>query len=123
MESRESERGDGGGAGGFRSSCEIAIHVFDLARAEAFYTRVLGARLVSRSDEQLELDTGSLRLFVNRDASTPRSYIPSFDVPDYAAARRQLETAGCRTVPAGTHADGVYFCDPFGFVFDIVERR
>ena len=111
------------GARGFRSSCEIAIHVFDVARAEAFYTTVLGARVVSRSEEQVELDTGALRLFVNRDSSTPRSYIPSFDVSDHAAARRHLEEAGCRTVPAGTHADAVYFCDPFGFVFDIVERR
>ena len=107
----------------FRSNREIAIHVFDVSRAEAFYTRVLGARVVSRSEETVALDTGALRLYVNRDASTPRSYIPSFDVDDYAAARRHLEAAGCRTVPMGDGDGAVYFCDPFGFVFDIVERR
>jgi catechol 2,3-dioxygenase-like lactoylglutathione lyase family enzyme len=106
----------------FRSNCKVAIHVPDLAQAETFYTGVLGCRLVARSPDQLELDTGALRLYVNRDAATLRSHIPSFDVPDYAAARRHLEAAGCKTVPAGTHTDLVYFQDPFGFVFDIIER-
>jgi catechol 2,3-dioxygenase-like lactoylglutathione lyase family enzyme len=106
----------------FRSNCEVAIHVADLAQAEAFYAGVLGFRLVARSPEQLELDTGALRLYVNRDAESLRPYIPSLDVLDYATARRHLEAAGCKTVPAGTHADLVYFQDPFGFVFDIIER-
>ena len=106
----------------FRSNCEIAIHVPDLARAEAFYAGVLGFRLVGRTADQLEFDTGALRLYVNRDADALRTYIPSIDVPDYAAARRHLLAAGCQTVPVGMHAGGVYFRDPFGFVFDIVER-
>jgi hypothetical protein len=107
----------------FTTNRELAIHVFDVARAEAFYARVLGARVVSRDDESVVLDTGALRLYVNRDFSTPRSYVPSFDVADRAAARRHLETAGCRTVSMGPGVDDVYFCDPFGNVFDIVERR
>jgi extradiol dioxygenase family protein len=107
----------------FRSNCEIAIHVPDLARAEAFYAGVLGFRLVARSNDQLDFDTGALRLFVNRDTETLRPYIPSLDVPDYAAARQHLEAAGCTTVSAGGHAGAVYFQDPFGLVFDIIERR
>lgn len=106
----------------FRSNCEIAIHVPDLVRAEAFYGGVLGFQLVSRSPEQLEFDTGALRLYVNRDAGTLRSYIPSLDVPDYVVARRHLEAAGCKTVSAGSHSEAVYFQDPFGFLFDIIER-
>jgi catechol 2,3-dioxygenase-like lactoylglutathione lyase family enzyme len=106
----------------FRSNCEIAIHVPDLARAEAFYAGVLGFRVVARAQDQLEIDTGALRLFVNRDPDALRTYIPSLDVPDYAAARRHLEAAGCSTVPAGPHDQAVYFQDPFGFVFDIIER-
>ena len=56
----------------FRSNCEIAIHVPDLARAEAFYAGVLGFRLVAKSADQLEFDTGALRLFVNRDSDALR---------------------------------------------------
>jgi catechol 2,3-dioxygenase-like lactoylglutathione lyase family enzyme len=106
----------------FRSNCEIAIHVPDLARAEAFYAGVLGFRLLARSADQLEFDTGALRLYVNRDPEALRSYIPSLDVPDYAAARRHLEAAGCKLVSAGMHSGAVYFLDPFGLVFDIIER-
>jgi catechol 2,3-dioxygenase-like lactoylglutathione lyase family enzyme len=99
----------------FRSNCEVAIHVPDLAQAEAFYGGVLGFRLVAKSADQLEFDTGDLRLFVNRDTEALRSYIPSLDVPDYAAARQHL-------VSAGSHSGAVYFQDPFGLVFDIIER-
>jgi catechol 2,3-dioxygenase-like lactoylglutathione lyase family enzyme len=107
----------------FRSNREIAIHVPDLARAEDFYAGVLGFRVVARSAEQLELDTGELRLYVNRDPGARRSFIPSFDVPDSDAARRHLEAAGCRTVAVAGHPGAIYFLDPFGFVFDVVERR
>jgi catechol 2,3-dioxygenase-like lactoylglutathione lyase family enzyme len=106
----------------FRSNCEIAIHVPDLARAEAFYAGVLGFRLLAKSADQLEFDTGALRLYVNRDPEALRSYIPSLDVQDYAAARRHLEASGCKTVSAGSHSGAVYFQDPFGLVFDIIER-
>ena len=104
-----------------RSNREIAIHVADLVRAEAFYGKLLGFRLVRRTLDQLEFDTGELRLYVNRDASKPISYIPSFDVDDYHEARRFLEDAGCKVRFAG-EPPVPYFEDPFGFVFDIIER-
>lgn len=106
----------------FRSNCEIAIHVPDLGQAESFYAGVLGFPLVAKSADQLEFDTGALRLYVNRDPEVVRPYIPSLDVPDYAAARRYLEAAGCKVVSAGAHSAAVYFQDPFGLVFDIIER-
>lgn len=104
-----------------RSNREIAIHVSDLERAEAFYGKVLGFRLVRRSLDQLEFDTGELRLYVNRDSSSLISYIPSFDVDDYSEARRFLEAAGCTLRFAGEQSVP-YFEDPFGFVFDVIER-
>lgn len=104
-----------------RSNREIAIHVADLARAEAFYGKLLGFRLVRRTLDQLEFDTGELRLYVNRDATNPISYIPSFDVEDYHEAREFLEAAGCAVRFAGDQPIP-YFEDPFGFVFDIIER-
>ena len=104
-----------------RSNREIAIHVPDLARAEEFYGKRLGFRMVRRTLDQLEFDTGELRLYVNRDVSKPISYIPSFDVDDYHDARRFLEAAGCKVRFAGEQSVP-YFEDPFGFVFDIIER-
>jgi|SoiMethySBSTD1v2_1073268.scaffolds.fasta_scaffold1782787_2 catechol 2,3-dioxygenase-like lactoylglutathione lyase family enzyme len=107
----------------FRSNTEIAIHVPDLDQAEGFYGRVLSFRSVARSGEQLELDTGALRLYVNRDGA-PRSFVPSFDVSDHAAAQRHLKEAGCSTVTVLAGGNPVtYFLDPFGFAFDIVQRR
>jgi catechol 2,3-dioxygenase-like lactoylglutathione lyase family enzyme len=104
-----------------RSNREIAIHVPDLARAEEFYGKRLGFRMVRRTLDQLEFDTGELRLYVNRDSSNLISFIPSFDVDDYHEARRFLEAAGCTLKFAGEQ-EVPYFEDPFGFVFDIVER-
>ena len=104
-----------------RSNREIAIHVPDLGRAEAFYGKLLGFRLIRRSLDQLEFDTGELRLYVNRDMASLIPYIPSFDVDDYHEARRFLEAAGCKLRFAGEQPVP-YFEDPFGFVFDIIER-
>jgi catechol 2,3-dioxygenase-like lactoylglutathione lyase family enzyme len=106
----------------FRSNCEIAIHVPSLIEAEAFYAGVLGFRLVTKSDDGLEFDTGSLRLFVNRDTDAVYSYIPSLNVSNYETARNYLENAGCKTISLCPPCQGVYFQDPFGLVFDIVER-
>ena len=106
----------------FRGNNEIAFHVPDLAKAEAFYSGVLGFTVVSRTDDMLEIDAGGIRLYpiLNPDRVMP--YIPSIDVPNYTEARRALEAAGCTTVSAGPHSSMVYFTDPFGLVFDIVER-
>ncbi|MEP6492505.1 MAG: VOC family protein [bacterium] len=106
----------------FRANREVALHVPDLAPAKEFYCNVLGFRLVSETADTLEIDAGELRLYVLHNAVGLMTYVPSLDVPDYEAARRHLETAGCATVSAGAHSTDVYFRDPFGFVFDIVER-
>ena len=106
----------------FRANREIAMHVPDLARAKEFYCTVLGFRLVAETAGMLEIDAGDLRLYVLHNPVGVLTYIPSLDVPDYEAARRHLEAAGCATVSAGAHSTDVYFRDPFGLVFDIVER-
>ena len=104
----------------FASNSEVAIHVPDLDRAEAFYVGVLGGRLISKSDAGLEIESGALRLYVNRDEDDLRSFIPSFDVADATRAALQLQVAGCEVEPCAS--GGRYFRDPFGLVFDIVER-
>jgi catechol 2,3-dioxygenase-like lactoylglutathione lyase family enzyme len=104
----------------FKSNTEVAIHVPDLEVARAFYEGVMGFRMVARTADYLELDSGALRLYVNRDEKDVRSFIPSFDVPELAAAKGHLAEAGCETVEL--ESGGMYFKDPFGLVFDIIQR-
>jgi len=108
----------------FRANNELALHVPDPVAAARFYEEVLGGRVVERAPDCVEVASGALRLFLLRDpARTHDAVVPSFDVPDRAAALARLQAAGCTLVPIGPHApDGVYVRDPFGVVFDVVER-
>ena len=108
----------------FRGNNELALHVADPAAAAEFYTRVLGGTLVDRTTDCIEVVSGALRLFLLRDpAPTHDRVVPSFDVPDRAAAIERLRAAGCTFVPIGPHAPGgVYVRDPFGVIFDVIER-
>jgi catechol 2,3-dioxygenase-like lactoylglutathione lyase family enzyme len=103
----------------FRSNRCIAIHVADLEQATAFYGDVLGFRLLSRSIDQLEYDTGVLLLYVNRSAEA-FSPIPSLSVPDIASAKQRLKAAGCAIID--DRGGSLYFRDPFGAVFDVIEE-
>lgn len=107
----------------FRSSGEIAVHVADLAKAEHFYGEVLGFRLMAKTGRQLEFDTGRLRLYVNLDSRPLSSFVPSYDVTDLEVARELLESAGCKPVHLPAYPDACYLRDPFGMVFDLVERK
>ena len=108
----------------FRANDELALHVADPAAAAAFYVGVLGCRVTDRSPDCISLANGALRLYLLRDPErTHDAVVPSFDVPDRAAALAALQAAGCTLIPIGPHApDGVYVRDPFGVVFDLVER-
>jgi len=108
----------------FRANDELALHVPDPAAAEAFYVGVLGCRVTDRAPDCISLASGALRLYLLRDpARTHDAVVPSFDVPDRAAALAALLAAGCTLIPIGPHApDDVYVRDPFGVVFDVVER-
>jgi hypothetical protein len=108
----------------FRANNELALHVADPTAAAEFHARVLGGAVVERSADCIEVTSGALRLFLLRDpAPTHDRVVPSFDVPDRAAALERLRSAGCTFVPIGPHApEGVYVRDPFGVIFDVVER-
>ncbi|MDB4898347.1 MAG: Glyoxalase-like domain protein [Gemmatimonadetes bacterium] len=108
----------------FRANDELALHVPDPTLAEAFYVRVLGCAVTSRTPDCIALSNGALRLYLLRDPARGHdAVVPSFDVADRAAAIAALIAAGCRTVPIGPHApNDVYIQDPFGIVFDVVQR-
>ncbi len=109
----------------FRGNNELALHVPDPEVAAAFYERVLGGSVVSRAADCIEVTSGALRLFLLRDsAPSHEAVVPSFSVPNRVAALDRLKAEGCTLVPIGPHApDGYYVRDPFGVLFDVVERR
>lgn len=102
----------------FRSNACVAVHLRSLAKAEHFYGDVLGFRLKKRTKTYLEYDTGVLRLFVNRSAKF-QAPTPSFSVKDIAKAKRLLKGAGCKIL--ADRGGSLYFRDPFGMVFDVIE--
>ena len=108
----------------FFGNNELALHVPDPSAAEGFYTGTLGCIVVDRTPDCISLTNGALRLYLLRDPVRAHdAVVPSFDVPDRAAALVRLQSAGCTLVPIGPHAPGdFYLRDPHGIVFDVVER-
>ncbi len=102
----------------FRSNNCIAIHLTSLAKAERFYSDVLGLKLKSKTRTCLEYDTGHFMLYLNRSAKA-QPPTPSFSVRSIAKARRLLKGARCQVVV--DRGSSLYFRDPFGNVFDLIE--
>jgi catechol 2,3-dioxygenase-like lactoylglutathione lyase family enzyme len=102
----------------FRSNNCVAIHLKSLAKAERFYSDVMGFKLRSKTRTCLEYDTGEIMLYINRSSQT-QAPTPSFSVKSISKARRLLKGARCEiVVDRGT---SLYFRDPFGNVFDVIE--
>lgn len=108
----------------FSGNNELALHVPDPAAAEEFYTRTLSCVVTDRTPDCISLTNGALRLYLLRDPiRTHDAVIPSFDVPDRAAALEHLQAAGCTLVPIGPHAPGGFYVrDPHGVIFDVIQR-
>ena len=119
----------------------FGIEVAELARAESFYTDVIGLRVVARMGDQVLLDCGgqNLALFeVPRpalDAASRQSIIShplgrghhAFRVSrdDFNVARERLASAGVESaapIDWGDH-DCIYFLDPDGNLLEMVSYR
>jgi catechol 2,3-dioxygenase-like lactoylglutathione lyase family enzyme len=119
----------------------FGIEVAELARAERFYTGVLGLSVVGRFGDQVLLDCGgqNLALFeVPRaalDAAARQSIIShplgrghhAFKVSrdDFNGARERLAKAGVESaapIDWGDH-DCIYFLDPDGNLLEMVSYR
>jgi catechol 2,3-dioxygenase-like lactoylglutathione lyase family enzyme len=119
----------------------FGLEVGDLARAEEFYTRVLGLAVVARLGDQVLLDCGGQNLALFRVARPPLS--PSerharishplgrghhaFRVSreDFADASDRLAAAKVEIAPTidwGDH-DCRYFLDPDGNLLELVSYR
>jgi catechol 2,3-dioxygenase-like lactoylglutathione lyase family enzyme len=102
----------------FRSNNCVAVHLPDLKQAEAFYSGVLGFRLLAKTAAKLEYDTGRFLLYVNKGVNVAAP-IPSFTVINAQAARAHLERSGCEIID--DHGGSLHFKDPFGIVYDVIE--
>jgi catechol-2,3-dioxygenase len=102
----------------FRSNNCIAIHLTSLAKAERFYSDVLGFKLKSKTRTSLEYDTGNFLLYLNRSTKA-QPPTPSFSVKSIAKAKRLLKGARCQIVV--DRGASLYFRDPFGNIFDVIE--
>ncbi|HXM31891.1 MAG TPA: VOC family protein [Xanthobacteraceae bacterium] len=119
----------------------FGIEVSDLARAERFYTEVLGLSVVTHLGDQVLLDCGGQNLALFHVARAPMSPAQrqarishplgkghhAFRVSraDFAAARERLTGAGvesARPIDWGDH-DCIYFLDPDGNLLEIVSYR
>jgi hypothetical protein len=77
-------------------------------------------RLLTRSEDHLEYETGHFLLYVNRDLNT-QPPIPSFTVKDIGAARKFLLENGC--IILRENKNSLYFRDPFGITYDVIEGK
>jgi catechol-2,3-dioxygenase len=102
----------------FRSNNCVAIHLTSLAKAERFYSDVLGFKLKSKTRTSLEYDTGNFILYLNRSTKA-QPPTPSFSVRSIAKARKLLKGARCQIVV--DRGSSLYFRDPFGNIFDVIE--
>ena len=119
----------------------FGIEVAELARAESFYTNVLGLSVVARLGDQVLLDCGgqNLALFeVPRPPLDPASRQSIISHPlgrghhafkvsrdDFNGARERLAKAGVESaapIDWGDH-DCIYFLDPDGNLLEMVSYR
>ncbi len=104
----------------FKSNNCVAIHLIDITAAENFYTNVMKFKLLTRSEGSLEYDTGHFLLYVNRDLNT-QPPIPSFTVKNIAVAKQSLLANGC--IVLREDRNSLYFRDPFGITYDVIEGK
>lgn len=105
----------------FSTDGNFAIHVPDIAKAEHFYSNVLGFKLLRKSNNQLEYDTGVVRLYVNKDDRI-MPFIPALQVQNFPAAKSHLIKNGCTILKEFDGGKALYFSDPFGLTIDIIEK-
>ena len=101
----------------FISNRDMALGVYDIDSASAFYGEVLGFK-TNREEKGLRVyETGNFMLYV--EESVPYPPVPSLTVENLAEAKKYLLENGCEII--NELEKSFYFRDPFGVVWDIIE--
>jgi catechol 2,3-dioxygenase-like lactoylglutathione lyase family enzyme len=104
-----------------QSSPDVIIRTGAWNDAVRFYEETLGFPVVSRHEGMVGLDTGSIRLYVERGAA----HGPVFDflVADVPAVRDRLLRAGCTLIEEDPELPRCYLRDPYGLTFNLGRKR
>jgi predicted enzyme related to lactoylglutathione lyase len=102
------------------STRDVLLQTDKLDAAVRFYQSVLGLRVTHQSETLVGFETGSFCLYIDKGPA----YGPVFEfcVEDFAAAKQQLITSGCRVENEDPTVPRCYMRDPFGLVFNLAEK-
>jgi catechol 2,3-dioxygenase-like lactoylglutathione lyase family enzyme len=100
-----------------KSSRDVILRTQQWSQARTFYSSVLGLEVIEESQSMLRVETGAIRLFVERGA--PHGPVFDFIVPDVESAKERLMAAGCVLVEEDSSVPRCYLRDPFGLVFNL----
>jgi len=100
-----------------QSSRDVILRTSHWVQAEEFYANVLGFKVTHETDAMLRVETGAIRLFVEK--GEPHGPVLDFLVRDVQAAKRNLLAAGCVLVEEDASVPRCYLRDPFGLVFNL----
>ena len=104
-----------------KSSRDVLIQTKKMEAAAIFYEKVLGFKVIERSEQLIGFETGSFRFFIDRG----ESYGPVFEfyVPNLEQAKKKLTENGCRVEVEYPSVPRCYIRDPFGLIFNLAEKK
>jgi catechol 2,3-dioxygenase-like lactoylglutathione lyase family enzyme len=105
----------------FRSSRDVILRTPRWSQAKEFYESVLGFKVASESETLVGLETGAIRLYVEK--GEPHGPVFDFLVPDVQAAKTRLLAAGCTVQEEDPSVPRCYIRDPFGLVFNLGQAE
>ena len=105
----------------------ITLSISDLGRSMAFYTDVLGCRLIARWEDGCYLEAGDLWLALVVDDDTRQAPLPeythiAFDVgsTDFPALADRVRQSGAEVFQDNsTEGESLYFLDPDGHKLEL----
>ena len=101
----------------YRSSRDVILRTSHWNQAREFYESVLGFKVVAETGTIFRVETGAIRLFVEK--GEPHGPVFDFLVSDVQAAKNRLLAAGCTLVEENPSIPRCYLRDPYGLVFNL----
>ena len=106
----------------YKLSHHINLPVADIAAAKKFYGEVLHLPQAARNDELIEFTDGTLHMYLDAEWKNPGP-IFEFEVEDLEAARDELLAEGCTVIRWEGVGKSNYMRDPFGYQFNLWQKR